>query len=86
MVNNPIIQAKAQAELDEVIGRDRLPDFTDREQLPYINAMIMETLRWQPVVPLGEHRFFGDYVYISLDLLRTPRTRGTSRQHGRRRL
>jgi len=48
----PEVQKKAQKELDKVIG-NRLPEFNDRPNLPYINAMMKESLRWQPVVPLG---------------------------------
>jgi cytochrome P450 len=49
----PEVQKKAQAELDAVIGRVRLPDFNDYDSLPYINAVVKETLRWQPVLPVG---------------------------------
>ncbi|KAI0312135.1 cytochrome P450 [Amylostereum chailletii] len=49
----PDVQRRAQQELDDVIGRDRLPTFEDREQLPYINCIVKETLRWKAVSPLG---------------------------------
>ena len=49
----PEVQRKAQAELDAVIGSDRMPTIADREQLPYINALLLEVLRWIPVAPLG---------------------------------
>ncbi|KAI0705408.1 cytochrome P450 [Earliella scabrosa] len=49
----PDILAKAHAELDAVVGPDRLPDFNDRESLVYINAICKEALRWQNVIPLG---------------------------------
>ncbi|KAJ7092623.1 cytochrome P450 [Mycena epipterygia] len=52
MVLNPEIQAKARAEVDAVIG-NRLPEFDDRPSLPYVNAMLDETLRWGPVTPLA---------------------------------
>jgi cytochrome P450 len=51
----PDVQRKAQAEIDAVVGRNRLPDFNDRESLPYINAMVKETMRWQLVAPLGAY-------------------------------
>lgn len=53
MVLCPDVQKRAQAEIDSVIGRDRLPTFEDRASLPYIDAIVRETFRWQPVVPLG---------------------------------
>jgi len=53
MVLYPDVQKRAQAEIDSVIGRDRLPTFEDRASLPYIDAVVRETFRWQPVTPLG---------------------------------
>ena len=55
MVLNPAVQQKAQAEIDRVVGRDRLPDWSDRESLPYVGAVCREVLRWRPIVPLGLH-------------------------------
>jgi cytochrome P450 len=55
MVLHPEVQAKAQAEIDRVVGKDRLPDFDDRPALPYLEAIMRETLRWYPVVPLGPY-------------------------------
>jgi cytochrome P450 len=49
----PETQARAQAELDAVVGRDRLPTFADYPHLPYIRAMVKEILRWRTVAPLG---------------------------------
>lgn len=48
----PNVQDKAQKELDRVIG-NRLPVFSDRYQLPYIDCICYELLRWNPVTPLG---------------------------------
>ena len=53
MVAFPEVQRRAQAELDTVVGRDRLPTFADAPHLPYISAVIKEVLRWRPAVPLG---------------------------------
>ncbi|KAG7087478.1 hypothetical protein E1B28_013441 [Marasmius oreades] len=64
MVLNPRVQKRAQEELDEVIGSSRLPDFSDRENLPYINAILSETLRWKPVTPFSApHRAVNDDIY-----------------------
>ncbi|KAI0700086.1 cytochrome P450 [Cytidiella melzeri] len=52
----PDVMAKAQAELDTVIGRERAPTFEDKANLPYIRAMVRETLRWRPVGPLAVPR------------------------------
>ena len=53
MVLYPEVQKKAQAEIDAIVGKNRLPDFHDRPSLPYINAVIKESSRWNLVVPLG---------------------------------
>jgi cytochrome P450 len=44
---------RAQEEIDRVVGRDRLPDWTDRPQLPYIAALINELHRWATATPLA---------------------------------
>ncbi|PIL22785.1 cytochrome P450 [Ganoderma sinense ZZ0214-1] len=49
---HPEAVAKAQAELEAVVGPTRLPDHADRSDLPYVNAIIKECLRWQNAVPL----------------------------------
>lgn len=45
MVLFPHAQAKAQEELDRVVGKDRLPLWEDRPNLPYIRGVVEETLR-----------------------------------------
>ncbi|KAJ7159023.1 cytochrome P450 [Mycena crocata] len=53
----PAAQARVQAELDAVVGRDRAPTLADREMLPQTMAFMLETFRWQPALPLGiSHR------------------------------
>ncbi|KAI0340922.1 cytochrome P450 [Trametopsis cervina] len=60
----PDIQSKAQRELDEVIGRERLPSYEDHGSLPYIQAIVLESTRWLPVLPLGVvHRLTQDDYY-----------------------
>jgi cytochrome P450 len=49
----PSIQREAQEEIDRVVGRHRLPSFEDKESLKYINALVLEVLRWNPIAPLG---------------------------------
>ncbi|KAI0351242.1 cytochrome P450 [Trametes cingulata] len=44
---------KAQEEMDSVVGRSRLPDFEDRDSLPYLECVLKEVYRWQCPVPLG---------------------------------
>ncbi|KAF7355868.1 Cytochrome P450 [Mycena venus] len=64
MLSFPEVQRRAQTELDEVIGRSRMPTFADYNNLPYIRALIKETLRWAPVGPIGlPHRLMEDDYY-----------------------
>jgi len=64
LVLYPEVQKRAQAELDTVIARDRLPTFDDRPRLPYIDALCRELFRWQMVTPLGvPHASTEDDVY-----------------------
>ncbi|KAH7335692.1 cytochrome P450, partial [Rhizoctonia solani] len=53
MVSNSHVQMKAQKELDQVLGPLSLPTIADRKRLPYIQNLIQEVLRWQPVTPTG---------------------------------
>ncbi|TCD68727.1 hypothetical protein EIP91_010011 [Steccherinum ochraceum] len=53
----PEVQRRAQAELDRVVGASRLPDFNDLSALTYLQAVIMENLRWMPTLPLGVPHF-----------------------------
>jgi cytochrome P450 len=36
---------KAQQEMDAVVGPDRLPEFSDRNSLPYLEAVLQEVFR-----------------------------------------
>jgi len=55
MSKHPSIQKYAQEELDAVVGRDRLPSFEDRPNLPYIAALCKELLRFNPPIPAGTY-------------------------------
>jgi cytochrome P450 len=63
MVRNPDVYRKAQAEIDLVVGRDRLPELSDRDSLPYIEAITVEIFRWHPPVPIVSHSNMEDDVY-----------------------
>jgi len=64
MILHPDIFLRAQAEVDAVVGPDRLPSLSDRPKLPCIEAILKEVLRLYPVVPLGvPHRSVQDDVF-----------------------
>lgn len=51
----PEVQAKAQAEIDGVLGStDCLPQISDKDRLPYTMAVVREVFRWSPIVRLGQ--------------------------------
>ncbi|KAJ4770811.1 hypothetical protein LUZ62_055068 [Rhynchospora pubera] len=68
LLNNPAALAKARHEIDTVVGRDRLVEESDVPSLPYLRAIINETLRLHPAVPLDvPHEsaadcFIGGYI------------------------
>jgi cytochrome P450 len=53
LMNYPQCQEKIQNELDDVIGRDRLPTYGDRESCKYFQAFEMEVHRYLTVLPLA---------------------------------
>ncbi|KAE8323132.1 cytochrome P450 [Aspergillus sergii] len=65
----PAAVSTAQQELDQVTGSNRLPDFRDRSNLPYVNAFIHEVLRWRPVTPGGgPHAAIEQDSYMGYDI------------------
>jgi len=69
MVLFPEVYKKAQMEIDRVIGDDRLPDFDDRESLPYLDCILNEIFRWRPPVPISiPHRLTVDDQYHGYDI------------------
>jgi len=60
----PEAQKKAQEQLDLVVGQDRMPSFGDLDDLPYVNAFVLESYRWRPVSAGGfVHRATEDIQY-----------------------
>ena len=53
MVAHPEVQKRAHDELDTAVGRSRVPTFSDAPNLPYIQAIVKEVLRWRPVLALA---------------------------------
>ena len=46
MMLNPQVLKRAQEEIDRVVGTGRLPDFSDRDDLPYVECIVKETMRF----------------------------------------
>ncbi|KAI4091485.1 MAG: hypothetical protein LQ344_004085 [Seirophora lacunosa] len=61
---HPSVVLRAQEEIDRVIGPSRLPTFSDRASLPYIDGIVKEAWRWNPVGPMGlTHKSTEDIAY-----------------------
>jgi len=54
MLLRPEVQERAQKEIEAVVGSERLPDFDDRNKLPFVSAIAKEVLRWHPPTPQGK--------------------------------
>ncbi|KAB5588223.1 Cytochrome P450 family protein [Ceratobasidium theobromae] len=64
MVLYPKVARKAREEIDRVVGPERLPGIPDRPDLPYLECVLLETMRWYPVTPLSlPHRVKEDDAY-----------------------
>ncbi|GKB21788.1 cytochrome P450 93A3-like protein [Tanacetum coccineum] len=51
LINHPRVMQKAVEEIDRVVGKTRLVEETDIQHLPYLQAIVKETLRLHPTVP-----------------------------------
>ncbi|KAF9807410.1 hypothetical protein IEO21_08237 [Rhodonia placenta] len=70
MLVHPDVFKRLQEEIDTVTGGERLPEFEDRKDMPYLECVLMEVYRWNPPLPLGiysnscvSHRLIQDDVY-----------------------
>ncbi|KAL8044562.1 hypothetical protein ABFX02_08G053300 [Erythranthe guttata] len=52
LLNHPEKMERARAEVDTVVGKDRLINESDIQNLPYLQSIISETLRLFPAAPL----------------------------------
>ena len=83
----PEVLKRAQEEIDRVVGTDRLPSFSGRSKLPYVEALMKETLRWENVVPVSMYNHsFITRKYVSgfaalLRLIQIYRTRSSMKTH-----
>ncbi|GJE98985.1 cytochrome P450 [Phanerochaete sordida] len=64
MLMHPEVQERAQEEIVSILGPDKLPEMEDQDSLPFITAVMKESLRWRPPLPLAvPHRAVVDDEY-----------------------
>lgn len=69
MIRYPQVQKKVQDELDRVVGTDKHPSLKDRPNLPYTEAVLMETQRFANIVPNGvQHICHRDFTVNGLTI------------------
>lgn len=68
MTIHPDIQRRAQAEIDSVIGHERLPRMDDKDSLPFLDCIIQELHRVSPAVPVVPHCVMADDSYEGYDI------------------
>ncbi|PBK71179.1 cytochrome P450 [Armillaria solidipes] len=64
----PDVQRRAQEEIIAVIGDGRLPRISDRESLPYIDALVQEMFRWNTPAPSVTRAVLVSDVYRDFDI------------------
>ncbi|KAL1717388.1 cytochrome P450 [Schizophyllum commune] len=74
MMDHPEHLERAQRELDEVV-LGRLPDFADEESLPFVTAIVLESLRYMPVTPVAiSHYYSGEGPDIYKEYMIPPKS------------
>jgi len=53
MLLYPDVQARARAEINQIVKHDQMPSIDDKDSLPYLSAVLLEVLRYYPPTPLG---------------------------------
>ncbi|KFK31969.1 hypothetical protein AALP_AA6G183100 [Arabis alpina] len=70
LISNPELMKRAQQELDEVVGKDSVVEESHIPRLPYLLAIMKETLRLYPTIPLlvphrpTENAIVGGYTVL----------------------
>ncbi|CAE6405195.1 unnamed protein product [Rhizoctonia solani] len=64
LINHPTTQKRAHDELDALYNEETLPRWEDEQSLPFVRAIIKETMRWRPPLPMTvAHRLEKDDYY-----------------------
>lgn len=65
---HPNAVERARKELDNVVGRSRLPNLHDVTAMPYVKGFVKEVLRWRPILQGLPHRTTADDTYMGYQI------------------
>jgi cytochrome P450 len=68
LINHPNVMAKARQEIDMVIGKGKIVEESNIVNLPYIQAIVKETLRLHPSGPLVVRESTEDCIIAGYDI------------------
>ncbi|XP_052081635.1 cytochrome P450 2D4-like isoform X1 [Mytilus californianus] len=60
LLNNVNVQCKMRKEIEQVVGNSRLPQLSDKKDMPYCDAVVHEVLRLGNIVPFGSPYYAKD--------------------------
>lgn len=63
MANHPEVQKKVQDEIDAKFGNKRPISFSDRSQLPYVESVLHEVMRFATTAPTANRRAVADFKF-----------------------
>ncbi|XP_068913285.1 probable cytochrome P450 305a1 [Tenebrio molitor] len=64
MILHPDVQQKVQAQLDTTFSKNHILEYSDRDKLPYVEAVILEIMRFRHVAPLAGPRRVTKDTYL----------------------
>ena len=56
LADHPDVQRRLQEVIDSIVPKDRLPSLDDKQKLPYVEAAILEMMRFKTLIPTGVPR------------------------------
>ncbi|KAJ9565207.1 hypothetical protein OSB04_001173 [Centaurea solstitialis] len=68
LISNPKVLQIAREEIDDVVGNERLVAESDAPNLPYIHAIIKETLRLHPPIPVLSRKSIQNVIVQGYDI------------------
>lgn len=68
LINHPIILQKAREEIDQLVGSKRLVEERDILNLPFLQAIVKETLRLHPAAPVSHRECIKDVRVNGYDI------------------